>query len=93
MKEGEKVDSYLGRTLNVVNKMKSNGEAMEQSTCHKLGHFQYECLDWEKKANYAELKEEEELLLVVYEELHQIVQEEAWFLDSGYSNHMTGNKE
>uniref|UniRef100_A0A151UGG2 Retrovirus-related Pol polyprotein from transposon TNT 1-94 n=2 Tax=Cajanus cajan TaxID=3821 RepID=A0A151UGG2_CAJCA len=32
MKEGEKVDNYLGRTLNVVNKMKSNGEAMEQST-------------------------------------------------------------
>ena len=32
MKEGEKVDSFLGRTLNVVNKMKSNGETMEQST-------------------------------------------------------------
>lgn len=32
MKEGEKVDNYLGSTLNVVNKMKSNGEAMKQST-------------------------------------------------------------
>jgi len=32
MKEGEKVDSFLGRTLSVVNKMKSNGENMEQST-------------------------------------------------------------
>lgn len=32
MKEGEKVDSYLGRTLAVVNKMKTNGEIMEQST-------------------------------------------------------------
>ncbi|RDX85060.1 hypothetical protein CR513_33802, partial [Mucuna pruriens] len=166
MKEGEKVDSYLGRTLNVVNKMKSNGEAMKQCTvaskilrsltskfnyvvcsieesndlgtlsidelhgsllvheqrmqefqtkehvlettnddrpirgrggrgrgrgrgrqslnrsivecfkCHKLGHFQYECPDWEKKANYAELEEEEELLLVAHEELHQTIQEE-----------------
>ena len=29
MKEEEKVDSFLGRTLTVVNKMKSNGETME----------------------------------------------------------------
>ncbi|XP_058775996.1 uncharacterized protein LOC131650302 [Vicia villosa] len=32
MKGGEKVDNFLGRTLVVVNKMKSNGETMEQST-------------------------------------------------------------
>lgn len=32
MKEGEKVDNFLGRTLTVVNKMKSNGEIMEQNT-------------------------------------------------------------
>jgi len=32
MKEGEKIDSFLGRTLALVNKMKTNGEAMEQST-------------------------------------------------------------
>lgn len=32
MKEGEKIDSFLGRTLTVVNKMKTNGEVMEQST-------------------------------------------------------------
>ena len=32
MKEGEKVDNFLGRTLIVVNKIKSNGETMEQST-------------------------------------------------------------
>ena len=31
-KEGEKVDNYLERTLSVVNKMKSNGEIMAQST-------------------------------------------------------------
>ncbi|XP_019423075.1 PREDICTED: uncharacterized protein LOC109332546 [Lupinus angustifolius] len=31
MKEGEKVDNFLGQTLTVVNKMKSNGETMEQS--------------------------------------------------------------
>jgi len=31
MKEGEKVDAYLGRTLNIVNKMKSNGEVINTS--------------------------------------------------------------
>lgn len=187
MKEGEKIDSFLGRTLTVVNKMKSNGETMSQSTvvskvlrsltpkfnyvvcsieesndlntlsidevhgsllvheqrmqghqeeeqvlkvtqepssgrgrgrnmmrggrgrgrerqhlnkaaiecfkCHKLGHFQYECPEGDKKANYVELEEEEELLLMSYVEPHQAKREEIWFLDSGCSNHMTGNKE
>lgn len=187
MKEGEKVDNFLGRTLTVVNKMKANGEVMEQSTmvskilrsltskfnyvvcsieesndlstlsidelhgsllvhgqrmqghqeeeqllkvtydersgrgrgrsmnrggrgrgrgrhafnkstvecfkCHKLGHFQYECPDWEKKANYVELDEEEELLLMSYVEANNSKEEAVWFLDSGCSNHMTGNKQ
>ncbi|KAK7391036.1 hypothetical protein VNO78_19331 [Psophocarpus tetragonolobus] len=31
MKEGEKVDTFLGRTLNVVNKMKSNKESNDLS--------------------------------------------------------------
>ncbi|RDY07863.1 hypothetical protein CR513_07966, partial [Mucuna pruriens] len=132
MKEGEKVDNYLGRTLNVVNKMKSNGEAMEQSTVvskilrsltskfnnivcsieesndlgtlsidelhgsllvHEQRMQEFQTEEHEKKANYVELEEEKELLLVVHEELHQTVQEEAWFLDSDCSNHMTENKE
>ncbi|XP_058782206.1 uncharacterized protein LOC131656520 [Vicia villosa] len=69
-----------------------NKAVIECFKCHKLGHFQYECLDWEKKANYAEL-EEEELLLMAYADIHQEKKEEIWFLDSGCSNHMTGNKE
>ncbi|GJW58006.1 reverse transcriptase domain-containing protein [Tanacetum coccineum] len=32
MGEGEKINNFLGRTLSVVNKMKSNGEEMQQST-------------------------------------------------------------
>ncbi|XP_020225348.1 uncharacterized protein LOC109807241 [Cajanus cajan] len=191
MKEGEKVDAYLGRTLSIVNKMKSNGEKVDSSTVvskilrsltskfnyvvcsieesndlstlsidelhgsllvheqrmqslqpeeqvlkithddrsgtsrgrgrgysrgwgrgrgrqplnraliecfyyHKLGHFQYECPEFEKKAHYATFDEskeaEDELLLATYEEMPQSVQEEHWFLDSGCSNHMTGNK-
>lgn len=187
MKEGEKIDSFLARTLTVVNKMKVNGEVMEPSTvvgkvlrsltfkfnyvvcsieesndldtmtidelhgsllvheqrmhgyheeeqalriscddkagrgrgrgsfrgsrgrgrgrkshnratiecfkCYKLGHYQYEYPDREKKVNYAELEEEEELLLMSYIEQHQTKSEEVWFLDSGCSNHMTGNRE
>ncbi|KAJ9547861.1 LOW QUALITY PROTEIN: hypothetical protein OSB04_020404 [Centaurea solstitialis] len=170
MKEGEKVGRFLGRTLVVVNKMKSNGEKMEQSivvskilrsltpkfdyvVCsieesndlsvlsidelhgsllvheqRMQGHQEEEhvlkvayddrsgrgrgrgmirggrgrgrgrhvadkaCPDWEKKANYAELEEEEELLLMTYVELNKQKEEAAWFLDSGCSNHMTGNK-
>ncbi|XP_027368845.1 uncharacterized protein LOC113874830 [Abrus precatorius] len=185
MKEGEKVDTYLGRTLSIVNKMKSNGEVINTSmvvskilrsltpkfnyvVCsieesndlsilnldklhgslliyeqrmqdcqpneqvlkivhddrsaagrgrgrsgrgcgrhtlnkaliecfhyHKLGHYQYECPELEKKAHYASFEEaaeaEEGFLLVAYEET-QTVQKEDWFLDSGCSNHMTGNK-
>jgi len=32
MKEGETIDSYMGRTLHVVTKIKSNGKAMHEST-------------------------------------------------------------
>ena len=38
-------------------------------------------------------KVEDEILLVVYEETNQFVQQEDWFLDSGCSNHMTDNKQ
>ncbi|XP_019459937.1 PREDICTED: uncharacterized protein LOC109359697 [Lupinus angustifolius] len=169
MKEGEKVDNFLGQTLTLVKNMKSNGETMEQSTVvskilrsltaklnyvvysieesndlstlsidelhgsllvheqrmqgyheeehvlkvaqedrsnrgrgrgvfrgghgrgrgrqplnkaiiecfkyHRLGHFQYECPSWEKKANYVELDEEEEILLISYEETQQTKKE------------------
>lgn len=69
-----------------------NKALIECFKCHKLGHFQYECPNQEKEANYAELNEEEELLLMANVDLHQAKREEVWFLDSGCSNHMTGNK-
>ena len=60
--------------------------------CHRLGHFQYECPTVNKESLYAELDEEEEMLLMAYVEKHQARREDAWFLDSGCSNHMCGYK-
>ncbi|XP_023516656.1 uncharacterized protein LOC111780468 [Cucurbita pepo subsp. pepo] len=41
--------------------------------CYKyqLGHSRYECPQWKKEANYAELEEEEEMLLMSYVALNQ----------------------
>lgn len=74
-----------------IGRQPSNNAVIECFKCHKLGHFQYECPDWEKKANCVEL-EEEELLSMSYANIHQEKKEEIWFLDSDCNNHMTGNK-
>lgn len=44
----------------------SSKATVECYRCHKLGHFQYECPTWEKEANYAELDDHEEMLLMAY---------------------------
>ncbi|GAU45313.1 hypothetical protein TSUD_300420 [Trifolium subterraneum] len=59
--------------------------------CHKLGHYKNECPEWEESAHYAELKEEE-MLLMAYSEGGDKGKEETWYLDSGCSNHMVGTK-
>jgi hypothetical protein len=61
--------------------------------CHKLGHFQYECPTMSNEANYAELNNEEEILLMSHVELYDNNREDAWFLDSGCLNHMCGDKD
>lgn len=68
-------------------------DLVECFKCHKLGHFQYECPSWEKNANYAELDEGEEMLLMSYVKMNNSSRENVWFLDSGCSNHMCGTKE
>lgn len=70
-----------------------NKATVECYKCHQLGHFKNECPSWEKGANYAELDEEEELLLMAYVEDKNAKREGVWFLDSGCSNHMSGNKD
>lgn len=68
-----------------------NKATVECYKCHNLGHFQYECPTWHKEVNYAELEEEDELLLMAYVELHETKRKDAWFVDSDCSNHMCGN--
>jgi hypothetical protein len=69
-----------------------NKTTMECYKCHKLGHFQYEYPTVNKEANYAELNNEEEILLMSHMELYDNNREDAWFFDSGCSNHMSGDK-
>jgi len=69
-----------------------NKAFVECYKCHKLGHFQYECPSWDKEANYTKLGEEEEMLLMSYVEMNEAKREYVWFLDSGCSNHMRGDK-
>lgn len=69
-----------------------NRAEVECFKCHNLGHFQYERPKWDKEANYTEVNEEDEMLLMSYVESHEVKQNDAWFLDSGCSNHMCGNR-
>lgn len=64
-----------------------NKTTVECFKCHKMGHFQYECPRWEKRANYVEVEEEDDFSLMAQvddEEVKSIT----WFIDSGCSNHM-----
>ncbi|GAU24969.1 hypothetical protein TSUD_312040 [Trifolium subterraneum] len=70
-----------------------NKETIECFKCHKLGHYRSECPDWGENANYAEFNDEEETLLMAKTEHDGVIKEETWYLDSGCSNHMIGNKD
>ncbi|KZV16959.1 hypothetical protein F511_33103, partial [Dorcoceras hygrometricum] len=60
--------------------------------CHKLGHFQYECPNGNHGANFAEIEEKDEVLLMAYVELQGTRRGDVWFVDSGCSNHMCGER-
>lgn len=60
--------------------------------CGKQGHYQFECTSNENGVNYVEFDEEEELLLMAHAEMSSEEKRGVWFLDSGCSNHLTGEK-
>ncbi|GAU43961.1 hypothetical protein TSUD_283880 [Trifolium subterraneum] len=72
---------------------RQNKESIECFKCHKLGHYKNECPDWGENANYAEFDYEEETLLMARTDQDGVIKEENWYLDSGCSNHMIGNKD
>jgi len=54
----------------------ANKAIVECFKCHKLGHFQYECPRWKESANYTEIDEEEEMLLMSFVEVSNSKQED-----------------
>ncbi|XP_062020913.1 uncharacterized protein LOC133737356 [Rosa rugosa] len=74
---------------------RQNGEeqALKVSYDHEeKSSGRYECPTWGKGANYAEMDEQEEMFLMAYVEINRAKREDAWFLDSGCSNHMCGDR-
>ncbi|KAD3068893.1 hypothetical protein E3N88_36773 [Mikania micrantha] len=70
--------------------------SIECYKCQQMGHYQFECPQWNKGVNYAEFDDTEELVLMAKEEKEDQETTECngyWFLDSACSNHMTGTKE
>ncbi|PNX88107.1 retrovirus-related Pol polyprotein from transposon TNT 1-94, partial [Trifolium pratense] len=72
---------------------RQNLETIECFKCHKLGHYQNSCPNWGDNVNYTEFYDEEETLLMARTEKDHEIREETWYLDSGCSNHMIGQKD
>jgi hypothetical protein len=81
-----------GRQLPYNQGVQFDKASVECYHCHKLGHYQYEFPDKEKetKVNFAET--EGEMLLMAYIDKKENSSGDTWYLDSGCSNHMCGNK-
>lgn len=67
---------------------------IECFNCHRYGHYRSECPNFYKgqgeRSNYAEVEEETTLLMACHTKEEKT--SNLWYLDSGCSNHMCGNK-
>lgn len=66
--------------------------AIECYNCHELGHFQYECPNkrHDNTANFTEAKEE--MVLMSDVNMLEDTTNKLWYLDSGCSNHVSGDE-
>ena len=69
-----------------------NKATIECYNCHQLEHFQYECPIRYNGAHFAEIEEKDEVILMTYVELQGTKRGDVWFVDSGCSNHMCGER-
>jgi len=81
-----------GRQLLYNQGVQFNKASAECYHCHKLGHYQYESPDKEKETKVNFAKTEGEMLLMAYIDKKENSSGDTWYLDSGCSNHMCGNK-
>lgn len=68
-----------------------NKATIECYSCHKLGHFAFECPSGNNGAQFGEIEEHDEVLLMAHVEL-ETRRGDVWFVDSGCSNHMCGER-
>lgn len=55
--------------------------------CHNLGYFQYKCTNANNRVHYAEIEEKDDVMLMAHVELQETKRGDAWFVESGCSNH------
>ncbi|KAL5575299.1 hypothetical protein UlMin_016998 [Ulmus minor] len=84
---GNHLTTYKSRSAD-----KSNVECYR---CHRYGHYKSECRtnlnrQSEERTNFAEKEEEVSLLMVCH--VKEETQPNMWYLDTGCSNHMCGDK-
>ncbi|KAL5841332.1 hypothetical protein ACOSQ3_011935 [Xanthoceras sorbifolium] len=76
---------------------KFNYVVFECHRCHRYDHYKFECrtnLNKEhgEKSNFAANQEEEIVSLLMACHTKEEVDQNMWYLDTGYSNHMCGDK-
>ena len=82
--------SYWGRGRG--RRRSFNKVTIECYNCHQFGHFQYECPIRYNGAHFVEIEEKDEVIFMTYVELQGTKRRDVWFVDSGCSNHICGER-